>query len=416
MKRQLFTSTTRKVLQKNKFGSCVYTSYFHQQCHRLKYDHNVDMIRCHYFSTQQEKNDEEFINEDFSNAPAKVSISNNGTNNNNDVIKITHTTPYSHQSNNNIPNNNKHNTIGNNHNNTELVDSLLKYTSTLVEPSETNIIAFSGGVDSSLAAALVKQVFDYEHNNNNGIEGVVKAVIGVSTSLPQRQLDLARSIASHIDIDLIEVSTDEGSDEKYIANDGTACLVCKNHLYSALNAVANKAKELGNNERNNNVTLFNGTNADDTKDPTRLGLISAKAFSVKSPLIHISKEEVRRAARHLNLPNWNYAASPCLRSRLAIGVEATYGHLVAVNKAEERVRKLLSLDETINLRVRMLSGKKAMVELDKYVIDGHYIKNQPIFSIEEKLREEGFIEFCRELGFTGGIGVRAFKTGSVSIK
>ena len=296
-------------------------------------------------------------------------------------------------------------------NDTALVDSLLSYTSSLVDESGINIIAFSGGVDSSLAAALVNQVF----NNNIGYEGSVKAVIGVSPSLPKRQLDLAQSIASSIDIDLIEVPTFEGNDETYISNEGQACFICKNTLYSALEAVAATANKLSQGNKSSNVVLFNGTNADDTKDPTRLGLLSAKSFSVRSPLIHITKDEVRRAAKHLNLPNWNYAASPCLRSRLAIGVEATENHLKAVNMAEEKLREILQIDETVNMRVRMLSGKRAMIELDKYFIDSINHK-QFDGNVESLLHDKGYDEFCGELGFTGGIGVRAFKTGSVSLK
>lgn len=311
---------------------------------------------------------------------------------------------------------------------TALVDSLLHHTSTLIEKNGSNLIAFSGGVDSSLAAALVNQV----KNNNSQFDGtVVKAVIGVSSSLPKRQLDLARSIASAIDMELIETSTTEGNDKTYIANDGQACFVCKNTLYAALEAVASTAIEISqrqdsttkgtrtacSNNIETKVALFNGTNADDTKDPTRLGLLSAKSFSVKSPLMHITKDQVRRAARHLNLLNWNYAASPCLRSRLALGVEATEHHLKAVNSAEERVRKVLSLDESVNLRVRMLAGKRAMVELDQHFIDS-IIQQKEIDgeNLEFMLRQEGFEEFCGDLGFTGGIGVRSFKTGSVSLK
>ena len=57
-----------------------------------------------------------------------------------------------------------------------------------------------------------------------------------------------------------------------------------------------------------------------------LGLIAASDFLVRSPLDLVSKGDVRRAARHLGLPNWDAAASPCLRSRLAIGVEATMSY------------------------------------------------------------------------------------------
>lgn len=77
-------------------------------------------------------------------------------------------------------------------------------------------------------------------------------------------------------------------------------------------------------------------------------------FSVASPLSDMTKDEVREVSRELGLPNWNFAASPCLRSRLALNVEATANHLAAVETAEEIVRKKLELTPSDNLRVRMV--------------------------------------------------------------
>ena len=157
---------------------------------------------------------------------------------------------------------------------------------------------------------------------------------------------------------------------------------------------------------NNSVILYNGTNADDTKDPTRLGLVAASNFRVLSPLDQITKNEVRLASKYFGLPNWNAAASPCLRSRLAMGVEATEKHLKAVERAEEFVRRVLDLDTSRDVRVRMLAGGKAMVEL--YSLNG----SDDVASV---LRENGFEKLCtEELGFKSFGGVRGFKTGSVA--
>jgi len=224
---------------------------------------------------------------------------------------------------------------------------------------------------------------------------------------------LARSIACNIGIDLKEVPTTEGFDVTYIENQGQACFVCKSHLYSALEAVTATVSSIAtSHEHTKNVIMYNGTNADDTKDPTRLGLVAAKTFSVQSPLIHTTKDDVRRAAKHMNLTNWNYAASPCLRSRLALGVEATSTHLRAVSKAEDRVRSVLNLDKTINMRVRMFSGKRAVVELDEAWLALYNEENGN--KIEISLKFEGVEDYFRELGFLGGFRVRAFKSGSVS--
>ena len=51
--------------------------------------------------------------------------------------------------------------------------------------------------------------------------------------------------------------------------------------------------------------------------------MAASEFKVVSPLSELTKQEVRDIAKYLGLPNWNAAASPCLRSRLQFGVEAT---------------------------------------------------------------------------------------------
>lgn len=290
----------------------------------------------------------------------------------------------------------------------ELVDDLLERTQQMMDVSAANVVAFSGGVDSSLVAALVYKSFQTRSQNTK--KGSVQAVLGISNAVPQTQLEMARNVANTIGIPLREVRTEEGNDESYIKNDGHACFVCKTHLYSTLETVANavlKEQEVsnGSDAANNSVILYNGTNADDTRDPTRLGLVAASNFRVLSPLDHITKDQVRQASKYLGLPNWNAAASPCLRSRLAMGVEATERHLKAVEKAEEFVRRVLVLDETRNVRVRMLSGGKAMVELDQ--LNGN--------DLTSVLREHGFEKLCtEEWGFKSFGGVRGFKTGSVA--
>lgn len=269
-----------------------------------------------------------------------------------------------------------------------LVDKLLQHTRSLMDGSRHHIIAFSGGIDSSLAAALVQKSAKRDET--------VRAVLGLSAAVPAEQIALAEEVAGIINVNLEMVPTTESSDETYIENSGQACLACKTHLYSCLDAIFEHSGADKHDRR-----LYNGTNSDDLKDPTRLGLIAANNFMVRSPLQQTSKDQVRIAAKHLNLPNWNYAASPCLRSRLALGVEAIPQHLKRIEKAERHVRLSLDLDVTQNLRVRLLSNARAMVEVEEPTLDD--AKNildswQPMF---------------REMGFAS-VDVRCFKSGAVA--
>ena len=113
------------------------------------------------------------------------------------------------------------------------------------------------------------------------------------------------------------------------------------------------------------VALYNGTNADDLTDPTRLGLLSAAHHRVNSPVCELSKARVRELARAAGLPNWNLAAAPCLRSRLAPGVTATPVTLGNVEAAEAAVSRALGLTPEENMRVRVM--KKMSVAVDAAV-------------------------------------------------
>ncbi|KAG9404311.1 hypothetical protein AC1031_004523 [Aphanomyces cochlioides] len=145
-----------------------------------------------------------------------------------------------------------------------------------------NVVAFSGGVDSSLVAAVVHRTFP-----ENSI-----ACLGVSAAVPADQLDLAREIARYIGIPLWETPTGEGQDPRYVENIGQSCYYCKTNLYTTLNQVASHVKS--NIPEGTLPILYNGTNSDDKLDPTRLGLIAANEFRVVSPLEDLTKAEVRQ--------------------------------------------------------------------------------------------------------------------------
>mmetsp|Transcript_4656 Transcript_4656/g.6959 ORF Transcript_4656/g.6959 Transcript_4656/m.6959 type:complete len:293 (-) Transcript_4656:42-920(-) len=279
----------------------------------------------------------------------------------------------------------------------ELIEGIAKRVHKLgvQEIRKHNIIAYSGGVDSSLVAAVVHKVFP-----SNSI-----ACIGVSAALSTEQLDQAREVADVIGIPLKEVHTTEGSDPDYIANMGASCFHCKTHLYSALEGVATHAAAASAHQQpaggTTTVVLFNGTNAEDKLDSTRVGLRAAEDFRVASPIDHLLKDQVREAAKALGLPNWAHAASPCLRSRLAFGVPATAHNLARVESAEAIVRQHVKLSASNNLRVRSHAEDVATIEVDNSIIEDVAI-NLP--SIQDELLVKGFKQ----------VNLKVFKSGSVA--
>ena len=259
------------------------------------------------------------------------------------------------------------------------------------------VVAFSGGVDSSLALVAVREAFGAAR---------ARACLACSPSLARSQRALAQLVAAHVGVELWEVATREGARPGYVANDGEACLHCKTELYGRLQAVAEEAQERAAQGAGGGggVVLFNGTNADDLTDPTRLGLIAAEAFDVVSPLAGLSKAEVREMAREQGLPNWDVAANPCLRSRLQLGVEATPVRLAAVEVAEEVVRAGLALGAHQTLRVRLLEGNKGVVEVEPALVE----------AAAALLRQPDTAAALSSAGFAPGLRARAFRSGSLS--
>ena len=277
-----------------------------------------------------------------------------------------------------------------------------------------NVVAFSGGVDSSLAAWLVRE--SCAPSAVSVLENVsAVASIGVSPSLPMRELEYARSVARHIGIDLVEVPTDEGNVPEYVKNasPGSSCYHCKTTLYRTLGSIESHFEEAGD---GGDVILFNGTNADDMTDRTRLGLVAAAEHQVISPLANVTKSQVREIAKHVGLPNWDRAASPCLRSRLDFGVEATKRHLEQVERAENIVRSRLQLEGHENMRVRMLARGRLVIEVDErrlYAAEnelGRIIDDLAHSDAQNNANSNSsWANYDRE-----SISVRKFKSGSLS--
>jgi pyridinium-3,5-biscarboxylic acid mononucleotide sulfurtransferase len=192
----------------------------------------------------------------------------------------------------------------------------------IVAPHGSALVAFSGGVDSSLALAVAARALPKEK--------VLAVTSNNETYLPS-ELGLAEAFVRFLEVEHLVVNTRELDDPNYADNPANRCYFCKSTLYSDLKALA---REKGY------ACVVDGANKDDEGD-YRPGRKAAKELEVVSPLAMagLGKAEVRELARHLELPTWDKPALACLSSRFPYGQKITPEKLAQVARAEEFLRR-----------------------------------------------------------------------------
>jgi pyridinium-3,5-biscarboxylic acid mononucleotide sulfurtransferase len=190
------------------------------------------------------------------------------------------------------------------------------------------LIAFSGGADSALLAAMARRVLGRAR---------MKACIAVGPSLPASELRDARELAESLDVELAEFAATEGENPAYVANGPDRCFHCKADLFAHLALFASEAARAGGPA----PALLYGGNLDDTYD-YRPGRRAAAEAGARAPLAEagLGKADVRALSRALGLPTADKPAQPCLSSRIPYGQAVTPEKLAIVEAGEAALADL----------------------------------------------------------------------------
>jgi len=202
------------------------------------------------------------------------------------------------------------------------------------------VVAFSGGADSALVAAVATRLL--------GAEQVLCAT-AVSPSLAPEDLAHCAGIADEWSLRWVAVTTHELDDAAYVRNDLDRCYHCKRELMDVLMPLAETER----------ATVVLGVNLDDLSDH-RPGQKAAAERGAVFPLVQagLDKATVRKVSQALGLSTWDRPAAACLSSRVPHGTPVTLGILGQVAAAESSLRRL-GFDA---LRVRHY-GDLARIEL-----------------------------------------------------
>jgi uncharacterized protein len=253
----------------------------------------------------------------------------------------------------------------------------------LLRDMQSVVVAFSGGVDSTLLARAA----------GDALGDRALLVTADSETYPEGELAEARRLAELMGLRHVVVRTDELANPEYARNGANRCFFCKEELFGRLAPIA---------EREGIGTLVYGANMDDLGDH-RPGMKSAAERGVRAPLIEaeLTKREIRDLSRQLGLPTWDKPSFACLSSRFQYGDRITADKLRQVDAAESFVRSLGFRQFRVRHHDRLARLEIPLDEIPRLWEDGRHE------AIVTRFREIGYLYVAVDLG--------GFQSGSANL-
>jgi len=229
------------------------------------------------------------------------------------------------------------------------------------------VVAFSGGVDSTLLLAAAVEALGRQ----------ALAVTALSPTYLETELSRAKVLAEQMGARFLVIESQEFEDSAYRANPQNRCYYCKKDLFEKLHAIS---------VQEGLPFVIDGSNKDDLGD-FRPGRDAAREFGVRSPFVElgIDKAEIRRLAKALGLPNWDRPSQACLASRIPYGEEITLTKLDRIGRAEMALHSLGFSQVRVRDHGSLARVEVFADELDRALVSG---------------TRKQIIDACKEAGYT----------------
>lgn len=250
----------------------------------------------------------------------------------------------------------------------------LEHLEEIIKEKDSLVIAFSGGIDSSLVAKIAYDVLDEK----------ALAVTLTSDAFSQRELENAKKIAKEIGVHHMIVKSSELGNEAFVKNSENRCYYCKKEEAVVLKRIANE---------NRIKYIADGVNLSDFGEH-RPGIKALDEEDIIHPLVEarIKKSDIKAMAKFLGLSNYNMPSTTCLSSRISYGEEITKEKLKMIEEAEsfilssgfrqvrvrchknvarievgkEEIEKVINFREEIVRRLKEVGFKYIALDLEGY--------------------------------------------------